>query len=357
MRKVKALTKYSQNGASSRVRFASLTSGLVDLGWDVSWSPLLSNKILEEFYRRGSHRYRSFLRSYLERVKLLREKCPPDLWWVEKEFFYGVPWRLESLLVREKLHKTVIDYDDGVFLNYSNEHRYLHGRLAKFPAYAKNAACITYGSEGIRKHLSGWGCQRLVKVPSSVDIKKYSLHKYSSTSVFTIGWIGTPVNQPMLELLREPLLKLSKKVHFKMIIIGADWNVPGIHIESRPWSENTESRDVAALDVGVMPLKDLEWERCKCGYKLIQYMAAGVVPVGSSVGENRNIVQNAETGFLCRSELDWYNALFHLASNRADCVRMSLAARAAAERRFDVSVAVKLVDEAFRVAVDHLGKR
>jgi glycosyltransferase involved in cell wall biosynthesis len=192
-----------------------------------------------------------------------------------------------------------------------------------------------------------------VKVPSTVDVRKYKKHVFLNKKTFTIGWIGTPVTQPMLELLRAPLLRLSKELSFKMVVVGGYWHVTGLNIECVPWSEVTESQVVAEFDVGVMPLRDLEWERCKCGYKLIQYMAAGVVPVGANVGENRAIIRDGETGFLCETEGDWYNTLALLASNPSRCAAIAAAARLAAETKFDLGVAVKLVHQAFKRALEY----
>ena len=56
--------------------------------------------------------------------------------------------------------------------------------------------------------------------------------------------------------------------------------IPGVMVECIPWSEETEVSNIQRFDIGIMPLLDSPWERGKCGYKLIQYMAAArpVVP-------------------------------------------------------------------------------
>src|SRR5207249_2245520 len=47
---------------------------------------------------------------------------------------------------------------------------------------------------------------------------------------------------------------------------------------------------LATLDVGLMPLADDPYSRGKCGYKLLQYAAAGVPAIGSPVGTNATIL-------------------------------------------------------------------
>ena len=55
-----------------------------------------------------------------------------------------------------------------------------------------------------------------------------------------------------------------------------------------------------------MPLPDSPWERGKCGFKLIQYMAAGLPVVASPVGVNDRIVSPG-VGYLAL-----YNVMFVL---------------------------------------------
>ncbi len=54
-------------------------------------------------------------------------------------------------------------------------------------------------------------------------------------------------------------------------------------MEVRPWSEETEVREILQFDIGIMPLPDGSFERGKCGYKLIQYMACGKPVVASQL--------------------------------------------------------------------------
>jgi glycosyltransferase involved in cell wall biosynthesis len=66
---------------------------------------------------------------------------------------------------------------------------------------------------------------------------------------------------------------------------------------------------VQQFDIGIMPLVDSPWERGKCGYKLIQYMACGVPVVTSPVGVNREIVVSDKNGLFADSAGEWDKAL------------------------------------------------
>jgi glycosyltransferase involved in cell wall biosynthesis len=113
-----------------------------------------------------------------------------------------------------------------------------------------------------------------------------------------------------LQLLREPLQALAARQQFVLRVIGGGAvNLPGVAVEVMLWAEATEVENISTCQVGVMPLLDSLWERGKCGYKLIQYMACGLPVVASGVGVNPEIVRNGENGFLANTSQEWVAAL------------------------------------------------
>lgn len=87
-------------------------------------------------------------------------------------------------------------------------------------------------------------------------------------------------------------------------------------MEKKPWAREQEIQDVLGFDIGIMPLVDNPWTRGKCGFKLIQYMAAGLPVVASPVGANNDIVDHGHNGFLASTHSEWAEALSNLATNR-----------------------------------------
>jgi glycosyltransferase involved in cell wall biosynthesis len=123
--------------------------------------------------------------------------------------------------------------------------------------------------------------------------------------VVIIGWIGSPATAHFLRIVAPVLEKLRKQLPIRCVAIGARADqVQGTPFEALPWSESTEAAMLQQLDVGIMPLSDTPFERGKCGYKLIQYMACGVPVVASPVGVNTEIV-SPDVGFLATGEAQW----------------------------------------------------
>ena len=111
------------------------------------------------------------------------------------------------------------------------------------------------------------------------------------------------------------------------------------------WSEASEVADVQSFDIGIMPLRDLPFERGKCGYKLIQYMACGKPVVAAPVGVNMDIVREGENGYLVETPEGWRDALIKLVRDPELRKRMGDDGRERAVRDYSLAFqAPRLVD-------------
>jgi glycosyltransferase involved in cell wall biosynthesis len=97
-------------------------------------------------------------------------------------------------------------------------------------------------------------------------------------------------------------------------MIGARANLPGIPVEFIEWSADNEIKYLKSAHVGIMPLPDRHWERGKCGFKIIQYMASKIPVVASPVGVNSNIVEHGVNGYLATTLDDWSVFLCNIAN-------------------------------------------
>jgi glycosyltransferase involved in cell wall biosynthesis len=112
-----------------------------------------------------------------------------------------------------------------------------------------------------------------------------------------------------------------------------------VTVDIRAWSESSEVTELQQFDVGIMPLPDAPWERGKCGYKLIQYMACGLPVVASPVGASRDIVEHGTNGYLAQTVPEWVQALRAL-RDPALRARLGAAGRAKVEQAYCVQVFV-----------------
>ncbi len=109
-------------------------------------------------------------------------------------------------------------------------------------------------------------------------------------------------------------------------------------VESTVWSAHREVSDLQSFDIGLMPLADSPWNRGKCGYKLLTYLACGVASLGSPVGLNVDIL--ADDSLMPTTVKEWYNALDWLIEDSTARRRFAMSGRARTIDRFSVHALV-----------------
>jgi len=348
--KVAFLTRYAERGASSRVRAAQFAPALAAQGIDASFWPLLSDRYLALRYA-GRNVFGEVMACYWSRLRHLGAVKSADLLWIEKELLPFVPFGFESWLLGKRRY--VIDFDDAIFHNYdlakSGVVRWLLGR--KIDRLMAGAALVTAGNAYLADRAIAAGGRRVERLPSVIDLDRYpavSCAVPRSDCIETplrVVWIGSPSTVGYLDLVRVPFERVARDRPVELRVIGArgpHW--VGVATIEVPWTAESEFGAIAAGDVGIMPLPDNLWERGKCGYKLIQYMACGLPVVASPVGVNREIVAAGVDGLLASTCEQWTAGLLQLAADPALRRRMGSRGRAKVEANYSVqAIASRLV--------------
>jgi glycosyltransferase involved in cell wall biosynthesis len=267
---------------------------------------------------------------------LLRRK-QYDFIWIEKEALPWLPAWIEKGLLSGARYS--LDYDDAVFHNYDlHSHAIVRGLLGRRIDRLMGSAClVTAGNEYLAQRARAAGARRVEIIPTVIDLDRYAPRKVGTDATRpTVVWIGSPSTVRYLSLIAKPLAELSARLPFRLRVIGGHIDLPGVDVEYVAWSEDREAPAIAACDVGVMPLNDSPWERGKCGYKLIQYMACGLPVVASPVGVNAQIVNEGVNGFLADGSSEWRDHLEVLISDATTRRDMGQAGRLMVEEKYSV---------------------
>ena len=340
--KLLALTRFGDLSASSRLRSIQYEPFFSQADIQMTTLPLFSNDDLAGRYRNGTYKIGRLISRYFSRaISLLKAKS--DCLWIEKELIPWAPAWFEKFLLKGR--PTVIDFDDAIFHNY-DEHRIgivrsLYGR--KIDRLMKKASLVIAGNDYLADRARSAGCQNVKIVPTVIDLDRYPLsdgsHRQTDRSdkqQTIVGWIGSPYTTRYLPLLQQPLAELSKSHPIQFRVIGGrKIDFPGVDVKQLDWKEDQEVSMLMDCDMGVMPLPDSPFERGKCGYKLIQYMACGKPVVASPIGVNTQIV-TPENGFLCETEEQWLEALRKLITDKALRNKMGEAGRQLVEEKYCV---------------------
>lgn len=332
--KLAIFTKYSRIGASSRLRsYQYFDNGCVA----PRIFPLYGDSYIKYKYKNNKSAWWLVFFAYLRRLVDLTKINSDCVVIVEKELFPWLPWWFERIFYRNA--KVVIDIDDAVFHYY--ERPFLSFFLGKkFFGIFKRANVVLAGNEYLKLRAIEFGAKRVVLFPTVVSVGRYFKEATSSKSpgLVEIVWIGTPYTQNYLIEVINALDAIYTNFNFKLKVIGAkavDYlERPFVEIVS--WTEESEIAQISQSDIGIMPLPDKPFERGKCGYKLIQYMACGLPVVASPVGVNTSLVHEGANGFLCSTESEWVNALSKLLLDKDLRVRYGQYGKSLVSKQFSL---------------------
>jgi len=212
----------------------------------------------------------------------------------------------------------VYDFDDAIYINQIRpENREKTANMVRY------ASKVIVSTEYLNEFCFSCG-QKPEIIPSPVETDRIRPSEKNQDQIVTIGWIGSPWTSGFLELIEKPLQRLAEKHTFRFLTIGArsDYKILGINHIAKPWVFEDENENIGLMDIGLMPLPDTDWTRMKGGYKLLQYMSAGIPCVASPVGINQTIVKVGQNGFLASSEEEWYLTLEKLICDRELRIRL-----------------------------------
>jgi len=341
--KVIAFTRYAINGASSRLRIYQYIDLLKSYNIDIEPSPLFNENYINLLYSGRGRSVFNVIACYIRRVIKLISVAKYDLVIIEKELFPYLPSVFESLLYFFK-KKYIVDYDDAVFHCYDQSNNFYIKLLSKkIDVIMRRSDLVICGNEYIAKRAQAANSKNIEIIPTVVDIDKYHVSEKKISPGIVIGWIGTPSTVHFLEVVRESLEALSSEFDIVLHVIGAEFNSDVFKVKCVDWTENTEEKSIQAIDIGIMPLNDGLFERGKCGYKLIQYMACGKPIIASPVGVNEKIVKESNAGYLAITVVDWTRVLGVLCGSDSLREKHGYAARKYIEKEYSMQIKLPIL--------------
>ncbi len=324
--------------ASSRVRAIQVADVLAQRGHDVS---ILPGATYPKFSRKDPA---LTLRRLAQRRRELKQAMDADVWFFHRggrQYGLGA---LVSRMARKTHAKIVYDIDDAVYLSHP---RGSHALM--------RCADLVLGGNDLLVDYARQRGARGEFFPTGLVVDDYARHRPKGgprNEVPVIGWIGNRSNVPYLAQAASGLSDAARKHDFILRII-CDFRQPldipvdpGITVERVQWTPETAARDVAQLDIGIMPLPDTPWERGKCGFKVLEYFAAGACGVASEVGDGGRLMAGGQRGYPIRADNgNWGPQLTAALDDPKETARRAAAGHAYVRETHDLErVATRLED-------------
>ncbi len=323
------LPLYDVNGPSSRYRVFQFIKPLEQLGYRCCLIPAPQGNPWKRL-------------AYIPHLFWLAIQC--DVLFIQKR---TLPlWLLKPL---KAINSHILyDFDDAIFLQPRQK--------ARLERMLRMSMVVIAGNEYLATYARQYN-PRVVVVPTVVDTDRYRPpdgERHSGDSRVILGWIGSDPTCGNLELLLPVLGWLAKKYGeciVMKIVAGRNWLVDcPIPLEFTPWRLETSLMELQRFDIGLAPLADNEWNRGKCGLKLIQYMAVGIPAVASPVGVHVQILEHGRSGFLAGSIQEWQNSLATLIEDNLLRLQMGEEARRRVEAHYSMKSVLPIMENIFHQA-------
>lgn len=321
---------------------------------EIVYSPFASPELCALLPRRGHvvSKTLGVLRAVAGRLRESRRVGEFDLLYVFREGALLGPALAERIAARRGV-PVVFDFDDAVWVRYVSPSNSVLSYL-RFPGktatLCRLSRHVMAGNHYLEQYARRFNTGVSV-VPTTIDTDKYRLRPRRSGSRPVIGWTGSFSTVQYLRIVKPAVERLRRRYDFRFVVIGGSgFGAEGVEVEQRPWRAESEVEDLSDLDIGIMPLPDAEWERGKCGLKLLQYMALGIPAVASPVGANTKIIEHERNGLLVTSESDWEAELARLLADTALASRLGAAGRATVEARYSAQTQAPRVASIFHAA-------
>ncbi|MEO6654962.1 MAG: glycosyltransferase [Pyrinomonadaceae bacterium] len=324
-------------------------------GIELVFAPFETEKLRDILYTGHGNLTKAseMLKAYFRRLKLLNNLESYDAVFIYREAALLGPAFLERMIARKK--PIVYMLDDPLYMPYKSPSNGYFSYLkffGKIKEIIRMSTVVIANSSHIRDYALQFN-KNVRQVPSVVDTDKF-IYKPSHEQETRpcVGWSGSPTTLKNIKMLENPLQKISQNdicdIHF---IGGTDFDLEDVKYTAQKWNEATEVEDLRKMQIGLVPLPDFSWNRHKFIMKTAQYMALGIVPVGTPMASNPEVIRHGENGFLAATDEEWVEFLTILVKDSKLRSRMSAQGAADALAKYSLEANKSKIISAFRDAV------
>lgn len=239
----------------------------------------------------------------------------------------------------------VYDGDDNYFVDNPNPERTLSEWDMEIVRAGMRAATAVTTTTGHLADVYREINPRVYVLPNCVSSKVWNSKYRAERAIpgLRIGWFGGDSHAGDLKLVEEALVEVASRYEQVMVVIaGYITDSLAARLKERlryfQWIDSVERVPlvVSQMDIGLCPLADGEFNRCRSGLKWYEYSAMGIPVVASPVGPYKEI-NPFVNGLVARDTDEWIRNISLLVSNRDIRQSLGRAARQYVLSRYDVA--------------------
>jgi glycosyltransferase involved in cell wall biosynthesis len=323
-------------------------------GIELTFEPFETERLHSILLRKGNSAKKAveMFRGFAGRISALGKLDDFDAVFVYREAALMGPAILERAIARKK--PIIYELDDPLYMPYKSPS---NGYLSYLKFFGKIKEIIRISKVVIANssHIRDYALQfnkNVFQIPSLVDTSEFTYVPFpESPERVCVGWSGSPTTLKNLKLVEPPLRQISDEQICDIHFIGGDPELDGVKYTWQTWKRETEAEDLRKMQIGLVPLPDFAWNKHKFIMKTAQYMALGIVPIGTPMASNPEVIRRGDNGFLADSDEEWADAIRMLVSDSALRNDMSRKAAADAREKYSLEANKEKIISAFHAAV------
>jgi glycosyltransferase involved in cell wall biosynthesis len=250
-----------------------------------------------------------------------------DAIWIRRQI---IPKQILETL--QKICPIIYDFDDSLFLRTG------------FRDVVSASADVLCGSKTLSYYALLGGAKSTSLLRTGVDVVSYPI---SSRSERMMVWTGSWSTIPHLLHIRDDLIRLNEAGIKLRVVCDNKPKLP-FDFDFIPWTPKTEKIALSGATVGIAPLPANLSTVGKCALKVVQYMAAGLPVVASSVGANKEIFTDLGChGIHLQNKDSFHDAVLSVLDSQT-CDKMAETNRDIAMKFFDISILAETLIDTFQ---------
>jgi glycosyltransferase involved in cell wall biosynthesis len=233
-----------------------------------------------------------------------------------------------NILKKAKKHNIKVVYEsDDDFLDISHDnpsYNYILGNFDHILKLVNNSDKLVVSTNELKNRFNKLGLDNVevIKnyyVEDALPLKPFT---FRGENHLKIGYFGTLTHDNDLEFIRNVIVRVkdifSKKgvsVIFEIAGASIDDSVDWFNVRKIPYYPMSLRTFYEWLgknsdwDVGIIPLVDNNFNRCKSELKYIEFSALGVPVVASNINVYNEVIVDGVTGYLASNEEEWIDKL------------------------------------------------
>jgi glycosyltransferase involved in cell wall biosynthesis len=189
---------------------------------------------------------------------------------------------------------------------------------------------------------------------NTVDARRFTPREHFDTPVPTVGWVGSTKHRSGdLETLKGVLAPLVRNESIRLFHGGVTDKAPSFAsrvgvpeeaVSTMPLVPHDQYPKLMVMDIGIVPLTNMPFNRCKSDIKGLEYAAAGVPFIASNLDAYIELQHDLGVGLIAKKPLDWGKHIKRLSDYRVRQEEADMNREVVRIKR-DISIGTKLLTD------------